>query len=108
MGKKYHFDLPRPLAEKLDAYIEAQKSFTSEVLRNIIIKFLNSLNPQQEPIQVAPLEQARANNPFLGEMYKCSEGEVTAKVRDLICVTEPDLKCRNENCQRYIRKRLGL
>ena len=46
MGKKYHFDLSKEQAKKLDAYIASTgKQFASEVLRDIIVAHLNANPP---------------------------------------------------------------
>ena len=108
MTKTIATSLENEVYVKWSAYLEKFPTLSqSEVLRSLVMQALNkeALTPLPKP---SVLQQARKNNPFLDEPFKCRISGDRVKVRDLPCVTDADLQCRDPQCQRYIKQRLGL
>lgn len=108
MGKRIvATSLDKDVFEKWQDFLDKHPDKSqSELLQDIIIEELNKEG--KEPIVLSPLQQARKNNPFLNESFRCKEQGTRFLVKDLICVTDPDVECRHTDCQRYIQQRLKI
>lgn len=92
----HSFYLNNKDTKRLEDMVARQQKGKSEVVAEIIRENLDTY------------ESLKETDPFLEEYFTCPLTGDACKVKDLPCVEDKTLTCRNSVCQSQLKRRLGI